>query len=471
MKKLFFLTFVVCLGTAAERNVSAQTFTPVYSFTNLDGGLPESGVIISGDTLYGTTTYGGESNEGVVFKVKTNGMDYTDLHVFAGGTDGSFPYSVLVLSGNTLYGTTHGDASDNGTVFAINTDGGGFTNLHTFSLLSASGTNIDGTSSFAGLIMANGILYGTAFAGGATGDGVVFAINTNSTGYTNLHTFAGADGANPDGPLLLFSNRLYGTTGVGGTGNSGTIFSLNLDGSGFSNLYSFTETFGASSSNSDGAFPQDGFVASGNRLYATTFGGGTSGSGAVIAINADGTGFTNLYSFTALDPVSLTNIDGAFLYDNLVLSGNTLYGTASGGGTNADGTIFSINTDGSDFQVLYNFEGADDGSEPVGGLTLSGNDLFYGMAQYNGSGNYGTIFSLSIVPALPLPPQLVIELSGTNVILTWATNVSGFSLQSNTNLLSPLGWTLVSPGAAVVNGLNTVTNPVSGPQQLYRLIY
>ena len=88
----------------------------------------------------------------------------------------------------------------------------------------------------------------------------------------------------------------------------------------------------------------------------------------------------------------------------------------------------------------------------------------YGTTAYGGSSNYGTVFSLS----LPLP-QLTITHSGANAILTWPTNAVGFGLQSTTNLVSPVVWSTVSPGPVVVNGQNTVTDPISGPQKFYRL--
>jgi formylglycine-generating enzyme required for sulfatase activity len=108
----------------------------------------------------------------------------------------------------------------------------------------------------------------------------------------------------------------------------------------------------------------------------------------------------------------------------------------------------------------------------LGGLILSGNTL-YGTEAGGFLGFYdnlsgGTVFSLSFAP------QLTIALSGTNVILTWPTNVvvfnySGYTLQSTTNLVSPVVWTTVSPTPVVVNGQNTVTNPISRTQQFYRL--
>ena len=59
--------------------------------------------------------------------------------------------------------------------------------------------------------------------------------------------------------------------------------------------------------------------------------GGSSGNGTVFAVNTDGTGFTNLHSFTAASTNGLipsTNSDGANPEAGLILSGNTLYGTA-----------------------------------------------------------------------------------------------------------------------------------------------
>ena len=69
------------------------------------------------------------------------------------------------------------------------------------------------------------------------------------------------------------------------------------------------------------------------------------------------------------------------------------------------------------------------------------------------------------------PPQLNILRSGANVLLTWPTNAAGltFTLQSTTNLVSPATWSNVSPAPVVLSGQNTVTNPISGAQQFYRL--
>jgi uncharacterized repeat protein (TIGR03803 family) len=69
----------------------------------------------------------------------------------------------LVLSGNALYGTTRNGGNGNGTVFSISTDGTGFTALHSFSGTSGSlTTNNDGAVPYAGLVLSGNTLYGAA---------------------------------------------------------------------------------------------------------------------------------------------------------------------------------------------------------------------------------------------------------------------------------------------------------------------
>jgi uncharacterized repeat protein (TIGR03803 family) len=100
-------------------------------------------------------------------------------------------------------------------------------------------------------------------------------------------------------------------------------------------------------------------------------------------------------------------------------------------------------------------------------VVLSGNTL-YGTVAHGGSSGNGTVFSLALVEPIN-GPQLTIVRSGPNVILTWPTNAAGFNLQSTLTLGLAAGWTNVVPEPVVANGQNTVTNPVSGTQNFYRL--
>jgi uncharacterized repeat protein (TIGR03803 family) len=374
----------------------------------------------------------------------------------------------LVLSGNTLYGTASaGGTSGNGTVFAVNTEGSVFSTLYSFSETNDVGINSDGAYPWDGLILSGNTLYGTAEYGGSYGDGTVFAVSTGGTDFTNLYSFTGSSNNGlPFGGLILSGNTLFGTTTGPGT-TSGTVFAVNTEGSGFTTLHSFSAVSCSPPCdtppypNSDGAFPWDGVILSGNTLYGTANSGGSSGWGTVFAVNTNGTGFTTLYNFTG-------GSDGADPCAGLILSGNILYGTAAGGGSSGSGTVFAVNTNGTGFTTLYNFSDGSDGANPDGGLILSGN-ILYGTASRGDSSGSGTVFSVT----LPAPP-LSITASDTNIIMTWPTNAAGISfagytLQCTTNLVSPAVWTPVSPGPVVVNGQFTVTNPLSGPQQFYQL--
>lgn len=351
--------------------------------------------------------------------------------VFGTNYDGVKSLANMALSSNTLYGTTFGGGvGGNGTIFKINTDGTGFTNLYSFSTNSGSPsfTNGDGASISSGLTISSNTLYGTAVIGGSANNGTIFKVNTDGKSFTNLHNFTAlgsntnSDGANPQTGLALSGNTLYGTTQNGGTGGDGTIFRINTDGSGFTNLYNFSVM--NSNTNSDGAGPVADLALSGNILYGTTQSGGTGGDGTIFRINTDGTGFTNLYSFSARN--SNTNSDGANPSALLKLSGNLLYGTTQLGGSSGSGTIFKINNDGTGFTNLYSFTGTlsntnGDGANPTAFLLITGNSL-YGAASEGGTEGSGTLFALS----LPRP-NLNIQLINGTVVLSW-TN-PGFSLQ------------------------------------------
>ena len=137
----------------------------------------------------------------------------------------------------------------------------------------------------------------------------------------------------------------------------------------------------------------------------------------MFELNTDGTGFTNLYSFTASAAayLNVTNDDGALPVAGLILSGSTLYGTALKGGSSGNGTVFAVTTNGSSFTTLHSFAGfPSDGAYSMAGLILSGKTV-YGTAESGGSFDYGTVFSLPLVSTSL--PQLAIISSGTNIIL------------------------------------------------------
>ena len=82
-----FLPLAVCLLFISAGRVTAQTFTTLHSFTGgSDGANPNAGLILSSNTLYGTTCIGGTSGNGTVFALNTDGTGFTTLHNFTGQT-------------------------------------------------------------------------------------------------------------------------------------------------------------------------------------------------------------------------------------------------------------------------------------------------------------------------------------------------------------------------------------------------
>jgi uncharacterized repeat protein (TIGR03803 family) len=459
--RVIYLIFALLLAAVSAR---AQTYTNVYSFsnpgydtntdvlTNSDGGDPYGGLVLSSNVLYGTTWEGGANGQGTVFAVNIDGTGFTNLHNFAaltyypGGTnfDGAKPHDTLAISGNVLYGTAaQGGGAGYGSVFRLNTDGTCFTNLHNFSVGS------DGINPNAGVIVSGNTLYGTAPSGGAEGAGMVFKLNIDGTGYTNLHSFYGGsnDGGVANGGLLLAGGTLFGmTSGGGGTLGRGVVFALSTNGtgngSGYTNLYVFTGS-AQPSTNDSGATPYYGLAILGDTLYGTTVYGGTNGDGIIFAIQTNGTGFTNLHTFSSVTNSAETNSDGAYPFCTLVISGDTLYGTAGGGGTNGNGTIFAINTDGTGFTNVYNFipiyyfNGTtivfSGGSSPQNGVIVSGNTL-YGTTLFGGN-SFGNVFGFNLSSAPPDNIPLTFSMSDGILVLAWTTSV--FTLQSATSLDGP----------------------------------
>src|ERR1017187_8256191 len=118
----------------------------------------------------------------------------------------------------------------------------------------------------------------------------------------------------------------------------------------FTTLCSFGSIQATNGNPLDGAYPSGLVQGSEGSFYGTTSKGGTNGTGTLFRINNDGTGYKILYCFnTNCGFPPYFNSDGCNP-GNLVLSSNTLYGTASTGGMSGNGTIFEVNNDGSGLQ-------------------------------------------------------------------------------------------------------------------------
>lgn len=373
-------------------NVGAQ-YNILHNFTGgaSDGDSPYGSLAVSGSTLYGMTYNGGTGNQGTVFSMNVNGTGFGVLHSFTGGSsDGAHTKGGVTVSGSSLYGMTRaGGVYGDGTVFSMNVNGSGFGILHSFAGYDSYPN--DGSDPLGSLALAGSALYGMTWLNGSDGFGIAFSVSTDGTGYNILRNFI-----NGEGPA-------YGTPTISGSTLYGmgfnSIFSMNTDGIGFSMLHSFTG--GAS----DGGGGYGDLMLLGSTLYGMTTYGGSSNSGVVFSINTDGTGFRLLHSFTG------TASEGGLPYGSLTFAGSKLYGMTSRSGNYLTGSLFSINTNGTDFNIEHTFGSvANDGGNPYGSLVFDGSTL-YGMTSGGGTSGRGTIFSLQLVPEPSVAPMLTFGLA------------------------------------------------------------
>lgn len=267
-------------GTVFSLNPDGSGFRVLKSFSySTDGGLLYAPLCLAGNgVLYGAAYYGGSKSFGILFRLNPDGSGFSVLRSFTGTNgDGGYPVGGLVQGTNgALYGTTYyGGATNNyGTVFMLSPDGSAYTVLKRF----AGG---DGAYPYAALVQGqDGGIYGTTVAGGSFGRGTVFRFNPDGSGYTTILNFgrSNADAANPYAALVQGpSGVFYGTTRSGGAFSQGAVFQLNADGSGYAVLKSFA------GSGSDGAFPESPLLfGTDGTLYGTTESGGALGFGTVF---------------------------------------------------------------------------------------------------------------------------------------------------------------------------------------------
>ena len=278
--------------------------------------------------------------------------------------------------------------------------------LHTFT------GGADGTSPFAGLTLDKaGNLYGTTNGGGAgyAGYGTAYQLKHKGAGWTfnPLYSFKGSgnggDGANPQARVIFGPNgTLYGTTSAGGGGNWGTVFNLRPSASACkSALCPWTETvlyaFGAGFDEKDPGYGDLLFDQAGN-IYGTTLAGGNPNGGVVYELTPSGGGWTK----TVLHEFSYAGGDGVDPYNGVIFdNAGNLYGTTGYGGSAACyegcGVVYKLTPSGSGWieNVLYGFQGGNDGAHPYAGLILDPSGNLYGATVWGGSGGSGTVFMLT----------------------------------------------------------------------------
>ena len=320
------------------------------------------------------------------------------IYSFEGGADGEYTDTDLVRdAGGNLYGTSvQGGAHAGGTVWQLHPNGDG-TWTHTVLYNFTGGT--DGAEPYKGVTLdAAGNLYGTAVTGGGGacegGCGVAYKLTNNGGTWTQsvIHTFTGADdGSGPGARLTLDdSGKVYGMAPTGGVNGLGTIYEMIPARHG---TYKFKVLHAFTGADGIGG-SAGALVLYDGVLYGAATAGGANGQGSIyqLALNARGKWkFKLLYSFRG-EP------DAGFPYGGLSFDAlGNIYGTTYYAGANDFGCVYELSPMGRRWKerVLYSFTGGADGSSPISNVNLDSAGDIYGTTSEGGADGEGVIFKLT----------------------------------------------------------------------------
>jgi uncharacterized repeat protein (TIGR03803 family) len=331
--------------------------------------------------LWGATTYGGDGDIGIIYKLNSDGSGYSIQKSLTGdpNSPGSSPRNDLVQAANgKLYGTTiEGGANNQGVLFEYDPTNNTFLKIFDFSSAASGANPVWGLT-----LASNGKLYGTTNRGGSSDKGVLFEFDPISKNFSKKIDFSSSlTGYKPSGSLTLASNgRLYGMMENDGTFFNGLIFEYNT----ITNV--FTKKVSDLYIAVGGAGPQGSLKeASGGKFYGLTSGGGLNGLGVIFEFDIASGNIVKKFDFNL-------STEGQYPTGGLTLADNgKLYGMAYGG-TKDKGVLFEFEPINSVYSKRVDFGDGNNSSNPqYNNLVLGRNGKIYGMTNY-GNNNLGDIF-------------------------------------------------------------------------------
>jgi uncharacterized repeat protein (TIGR03803 family) len=363
------------VGVIFSFNPLDGTYTKLKDFDNANGANPRGGLILASDgKMYGMTSSGGSSGNGVIFSYDQSTSVYTKLVDFDYANGGNPRGSLIQAKDGKLYGMTYsGGIGRFGVIFSFDPSSSTYIKLKDFD-----GTN--GGFSFGSLIQSrDGKMYGLASQGGSNDLGVIFSFDPATSNYTKLKDLDESTGTHPNGSLMQASNgELYGMTIAGGRSgdDAGTIFSFNPNTSTFTVLVDFDVSNGA---HADGNLMQE----SDGKIYGMASQGGSTNGGVIFSFDISTSTYTKLKDFG-----NDSNPRGELME----ATNGKLYGILAGG----RGVIFSFDPSDKNYTNLKDFSTNEDGFVASAGLIQASNGKLYGTTILGGDSGVGVIFSYNL---------------------------------------------------------------------------
>jgi uncharacterized repeat protein (TIGR03803 family) len=390
------------------------TLATMAQFDGYAGSYPSAALVQDKDgNLYGTTLEGGVDQDGTIYRLNISGplqitgqpadqmVDVGANALFTVATFGAAPVSYQWLQSVTNGANGAAISGATAATLTLSNVTLGQSEFYwvvvsnSFGSVTSSAAMLEVNYSAPGILTqpaSQTVLAGTTVFFAVTADGnepLVYQWQANGTNLTDGGMISGSSTSS-----LTISNVALTNTGTYSVIVSNalaavpsanavlTVLPAAAPGASNSTLHLFTGT-------SDGAFPYAGLVQGKNGLlYGMTEGGGSDYEGVIFNSTLSG-GVAALYDFNG-------GSAGAYPYAGLALGTNgDLYGTTSAGGTDDDGTIFSLVPSPVSLKYLYDFEDGDDGAEPFCTLVQASNGKFYGTAEEGGSNGYGSVFQIT----------------------------------------------------------------------------
>lgn len=274
-------------STVLDSTLVGYDLEKLFDFDSTIGNRPHGKLYeVKKGLLLGTTSYGGQFNQGVIYSYDYIKKVHTKLYDFDSSVVGAIPSGNIVLADNgKIYGTTEtGGANGFGTIYEFDLKDNSIKQI----------AELPGSYAayfYSGLMQAsNGLLYAVATSSFGNSYGAVVKFDVIQSNLQIVYDFSNTGLTEPTGVLTEASDGyLYGLTGRAGRFGQGSIYRLDAQTDSFTVVHDFTGGLG-------GRQPDDQLIEVNGELFGVTLSGGgvNSQPGTIFKYDINTDNFTKL---------------------------------------------------------------------------------------------------------------------------------------------------------------------------------